>query len=129
MDSKLDAVHSSGPCTRIGIASCLLGKSVRYDSGHQQNRYITHILCRFLEFVSTCPEVAIGLGLPRPPIRPRGDAENPRAVGVTDSTVDVTDKLNDYARSWEKTARAFSGYLFKRGSPSCGVERVKVFDS
>lgn len=129
MDSKLDAVHTSGPRIRVGISSCLLGKSVRYDSGHKQNPYITQILCRFFEFVPTCPEVAIGLGVPRPPIRLRGDAENPRAVGVTDSTFDVTDKLDDYARSWGKAARAFSGYIFKRGSPSCGMERVKVFDS
>ncbi len=129
MDSKLDAVHTSGLRIRVGISSCLLGKSVRYDSGHKQNRYITQILCRFFEFVPTCPEVAIGLGVPRPPIRLRGDAENPRAVGVTDSTFDVTDKLDDYARSWGKTARAFSGYILKRGSPSCGMERVKVFDS
>jgi uncharacterized protein YbgA (DUF1722 family)/uncharacterized protein YbbK (DUF523 family) len=129
MDSKPDAVHTSGSRIRIGISSCLLGNSVRYDSGHKQNRYITQILCRFFEFVPACPEVAIGLGVPRPPIRLWGDADNPRAVSVTDSTFDVTEKLGDYARSCEKTARAFSGYLFKRGSPSCGMERVKVFDS
>ncbi len=129
MDSKQDAVHTSVPHIRIGISSCLLGEAVRYDSGHKQNRYITQILGRFFEFVPACPEVAIGLGVPRPPLRLRGNPENPRAVGVTDSTFDITVELDEYARSRVENSRAFSGYIFKRGSPSCGMERVKVFDS
>ncbi len=129
MDSKHDTDHTTPRRIRIGISSCLLGEAVRYDSGHKQNRYITQILGRFFEFVPSCPEVAIGLGVPRPPIRLLGNPENPRAVGVTDSTFDVTDKLDDYARSRVQLTHAFSGYIFKRGSPSCGMERVKVFDS
>ncbi|HSS62795.1 MAG TPA: DUF523 and DUF1722 domain-containing protein [Gammaproteobacteria bacterium] len=129
MDSKQDTGHTPGGRIRVGVSSCLLGESVRYDSGHKQNRYITQILGRFFEFVPACPEVAIGLGVPRPPIRLRGDPGRPRAVGVTDSTFDVTDKLDEYARSRVETARGLSGYIFKRGSPSCGMERVKVFDS
>ncbi len=129
MDSKHDTVHTTPERIRIGISSCLLGEAVRYDSGHKQNRYIKQILSRFFEFVPACPEVAIGLGVPRPPIRLVGNPENPRATGVTDSTFDVTEKLDDYARSWVQVSRGFSGYILKRGSPSCGMERVKVFDS
>ncbi len=129
MVSKQDTVHTPAGRIRVGISSCLLGEAVRYDSGHKQNRYITRILGRFFDFVPACPEVAIGLGIPRPPIRLRGDPENPRAVGVTDSTFDVTEKLERYAQSRVQSTRAFSGYIFKRGSPSCGMERVKVFDS
>lgn len=129
MDSKQDMDHTPAHRIRVGISSCLLGQAVRYDSGHKQNRYITQILGRFFEFVPACPEVAIGLGVPRPPIRLQGDPDDPRAVGVTDSTFDVTDRLDEYARSRVKMTRALSGYIFKRGSPSCGMERVKVFDS
>ena len=129
MDSKQDTGPTPAGRIRIGISSCLLGETVRYDSGHKQNRYITQILGWFFEFVPACPEVAIGLGVPRPPIRLRGDPENPNAVAVTDSTFDVTAKLDEYARSRVETSRAFSAYIFKRGSPSCGMERVKVFDS
>ncbi len=129
MDSKHDTVHTPARRIRVGISSCLLGEEVRYDSGHKRNRYITQILGQFFEFVPACPEVAIGLGVPRPPIRLTGDPENPNAVGVTDSTFDVTEKLDQYARSRVETTRTFSGYIFKRGSPSCGMERVKVFDA
>jgi uncharacterized protein YbgA (DUF1722 family)/uncharacterized protein YbbK (DUF523 family) len=128
MDSKRDTCYAPGRI-RVGVSSCLLGESVRYDSGHKQNRYITQVLGRFFDFVPACPEVAIGLGVPRPPIRLRGDPQNPRAVAVTDSTFDVTAALDEYARSRVGPSRAFSAYIFKRGSPSCGMERVKVFDS
>ena len=120
--------HASHNRIRVGISTCLLGEPVRYDSGHKHNRYITQILGQFFEFVPACPEVAIGLGVPRPPIRLRGDPEKPRAVGVKDSSIDVTDKLDAYARSLVEPSRALSGYILKRGSPSCGMERVKVFD-
>ncbi len=106
-----------------------MGEAVRYDSGHKHNRYITHILSQFFEFVPICPEVAISLGVSRTPIRLVGNPPNPRVVDVTDSTFDVTQKLDQYARSLVEPARAFSGYIFKRGSPSCGMERVTVFDS
>jgi uncharacterized protein YbgA (DUF1722 family)/uncharacterized protein YbbK (DUF523 family) len=129
MDSKQDRRHIAAGLIRVGISSCLLGESVRYDSGHKRNRYITQILGRFFEFVPACPEVAIGLGVPRPPIRLQGNPGNPRAVGVTDSTFDVTAELDEFARSRIEPSRAFSAYIFKRGSPSCGMERVKVFDS
>ena len=129
MDSKQDNGHIPAGRIRVGISSCLLGESVRYDSGHKRNRYITQILGRFFDFVPACPEVAIGLGVPRPPIRLTGDPQKPRAVGVTDSTFDVTAALDEYARSRLELSRALSAYIFKRGSPSCGMERVKVFDS
>lgn len=129
MDSKQDTGHTPPVRVRVGISSCLLGESVRYDSGHKHNRYITQILGRFFDFVPACPEVAIGLGVPRTPIRLQGDPGNPRAVGVTDSTFDVTAELDAYARSRVEPSRALSAYIFKRGSPSCGMERVKVFDS
>ena len=55
---------------RIGVSSCLLGHAVRYESGHKHNAYITQTLGRFFDFTPFCPEVAIGLGVPRAPIRP-----------------------------------------------------------
>ena len=54
---------------RLGISSCLLGQKVRYDGNHQRDGYITLTLRKYFEFVPVCPEVAIGLGVPRPPIR------------------------------------------------------------
>ena len=77
---------------RIGISSCLLGQKVRYDGGHKHNGYITESLGQFLDFVPYCPEVAIGLGIPRPPIRLVKSAQGPRARGEKDAELEVTEK-------------------------------------
>lgn len=112
---------------RIGISACLLGQPVRYNGGHKESRLCSEILARHFEFVPVCPEQAIGLGTPRPPIRLVGDPANPRAVGVSRSDIDVTDALTAFG---EKTARQLhdiSGYILMQKSPSCGMERVKVY--
>lgn len=113
----------------IGISSCLLGQSVRFDSGHKRDAYINDVLGRFFEYIPYCPEVAIGLGTPRPPIRLTGDPSQPRAVGIGAKDVDVTEQLIDYADSVVASLPRISGYIFKRGSPSCGMERVRVYGS
>lgn len=113
----------------IGISSCLLGEPVRYDGGHKRNTYLIDVLGKYFEYIPYCPEVAIGLGTPRPPIRLTGDASSPRAVGINTPHLDVTDELLDYARHVIASRPRLCGYVFKRGSPSCGMERVKVYGS
>jgi uncharacterized protein YbgA (DUF1722 family)/uncharacterized protein YbbK (DUF523 family) len=112
---------------RLGISSCLLGQEVRYDGSHKHNGYITESLSQFFEFVPFCPEVAIGLGIPRPPIRLVKSAQGVRARGVQDPTLDVTDRLSEYAATIAPKLHGLSGYILKKGSPSCGMERVKVY--
>ena len=112
---------------RIGISSCLLGQEVRYDGGHKHNGYITESLGRFFEFVPFCPEVAIGLGVPRPPIRLVKGVDGTRARGIKDPTLDVTDRLAEYAAKVAPKLHDVSGYILKKGSPSCGMERVKIY--
>jgi uncharacterized protein YbgA (DUF1722 family)/uncharacterized protein YbbK (DUF523 family) len=115
---------------RIGISSCLLGERVRFDGNHKHDPYITETLGRYFEFVPVCPELAIGLGVPRAPIRLVGDPAAPRAVGVRDPSVDVTGKLAAHGRRMARAlggAAGISGYILKGKSPSCGMERVKVY--
>jgi uncharacterized protein YbbK (DUF523 family) len=45
---------------RVGISRCLLGEKVRFDGGHKRDAFINNMLERHFEFVSVCPEVAIG---------------------------------------------------------------------
>ena len=112
---------------RVGISSCLLGATVRYDGGHKRDAFINGTLSRCFEFVPLCPEVAIGLGTPRPPIRLVRTDGGIRVQGRDDPNRDVTDALRDFARSTAaRLAGEISGYIFKRASPSCGMERVKV---
>lgn len=113
---------------RIAISSCLLGQRVRYDGGHKYNGYITETLGQFFEFVPFCPEVAIGLGVPRPPIRLVAVGKHSiRVRGVNDPSLDVTDQMAAYAETVAPKLADVSGYILKKGSPSCGMERVKVY--
>ena len=115
---------------RIGVSSCLLGNEVRFDGSHKYNSYINLTLSKYLEFHPFCPEVAIGLGTPRPPIRLIKTHTGVHAVGVKDPELDVTDRLERYGiTTREKLEKKFYGFIFKSKSPSCGMERVKVYGS
>lgn len=111
----------------MGISSCLLGETVRYDGGHKYDRDINTRLAAFLEFRPYCPEVAIGLGVPRPPIRLVQTEDGLRVRGVQDGSLDVTTALAAYGRTAARHMDDLCGYLFKARSPSCGMERVKTY--
>lgn len=111
----------------VGISQCLMGESVRYDGGHKHDFYITGTLQRYFELIPVCPELAIGLGVPREPIRLVGNPKQPRAVGIRNASLDVTQKLQEYGLQQSRELAQLCGYIFKRGSPSCGMERVKVY--
>jgi len=111
----------------IAISSCLLGQEVRYDGGHKYNGYITETLGKYFEYTAFCPEVAIGLGIPRPAIQLVQVGDAIRVRGNKDPLLDVTQQLQDYARQVVPQLDGYCGYIFKRASPSCGMERVKVY--
>lgn len=113
---------------RIASSSCLLGQEVRYDGAHKLNAYMTKSLSEYFEFVPFCPEVAIGLGIPRKPIRLVWGERGIRAVGIENPELDITEKLVAYGEEVVRKLEGISGYIFKKGSPSCGIERVKVYN-
>jgi uncharacterized protein YbgA (DUF1722 family)/uncharacterized protein YbbK (DUF523 family) len=112
---------------KIAISACLLGFDVRYNGGHKASHLCRQVLSDYFDFVPVCPEVAIGLGIPRQPIRLVGDAEAPQAVGTVDRDLDVTQALADYGRNMATELGDICGYIFMQQSPSCGLERVKVY--
>lgn len=111
----------------IGISSCLLGEEVRFNGGHKFDRFINNRLSQFFEFRPYCPEVAIGLGIPREPIRQVKTEEGIRIQGTKDQSVDVTDELHRYGERVAVKSGGLCGYIFKSASPSCGMERVKTY--
>ena len=111
----------------VAISSCLLGEHVRYDGGHKYDPFINRQLAEFLEFRAFCPEVAIGLGIPRTPIRLVSTVDGVRVQNVKDPSVDVTNKLVAYGNQVAKNLHEVCGYIFKSRSPSCGMERVKTW--
>ncbi len=119
--------EKTSPVITIGISSCLLGDEVRYDGGHKRNSYIEQTLGAYFQFRRFCPEMAIGMGVPREPIRLQRVGEQIHAVGIKDPAIDVTDKLQQCADAQHEWLAGICGYIFKKDSPSCGIERVKVY--
>jgi uncharacterized protein YbgA (DUF1722 family)/uncharacterized protein YbbK (DUF523 family) len=113
---------------RIGISSCLLGQEVRFDGGHKHDGYLTGTLGQYFEWFPVCPEVEVGLGTPRETIRLVHLGEGPRTV-TAKTNVDLTDRMRRFAKQRVASLNKenLSGYIFKKGSPSCGMERVKIY--
>lgn len=114
---------------RVGISSCILGERVRYDGGHKEDRFLTGTLAQFVEFVPVCPEVEVGMGIPRETVRlVKGEDGKTRMVAPKSET-DHTTKMRRFAkkRVRELEPLGLCGYILQKGSPSCGMERVKVY--
>jgi uncharacterized protein YbbK (DUF523 family) len=114
---------------RLGISACLLGERVRYDGGHKLDHFLADTLGRYIEWVPVCPEVEIGLPIPREAVRLVGDPDSPRLI-VPKSGVDHTDTMRAWARKRleELAAVGLCGFVFKKDSPSSGLFRVRVYD-
>ncbi|UTW12446.1 YbgA family protein [Marinobacterium rhizophilum] len=120
----VDATDSLIP---IGISACLMGEKVRYNGGHKRSQYCLDVLSDCFSFKPFCPELAVGLGVPREPIRLVGEAAHPSALGTKDPSLDVTEALAEQGRTVAAALPDLCGYIVIKGSPSCGMERVKVY--
>ncbi|MFL6194289.1 MAG: YbgA family protein [Thermoanaerobaculia bacterium] len=123
-----DAPALEIPKVRIGISACLLGQEVRYNGGHKRDAFLTDTFGRYVEWVAVCPEVELGMGTPRPPIRLERHGGEVRLV-MPSSGEDYTDAMRAWAtrRAEALAGMDLDGYVLKKDSPSCGMERVKVY--
>ena len=112
---------------KIGVSSCLLGDEVRFDSGHKRNAYINNVLANYFDFNKFCPEVAIGLGIPREPVRLVLFDQNIHCVGTKNADLDVTEDLYNIAEAQKHWQQQLCGYILKKDSPSCGMQRVRLY--
>lgn len=114
---------------RIGISSCLLGEAVRFDGGHKRDRFLTDTFGQFVEWVPVCPEVEAGFGTPREAMRLVNESGRLRLL-TTRTEVDLTHAMTRYAgrRVDQLSNEDLCGYVLKKDSPSCGMERVKVYN-
>jgi uncharacterized protein YbgA (DUF1722 family)/uncharacterized protein YbbK (DUF523 family) len=116
------------PRPKLGISACLLGQNVRFDGGHKREQFLTDLFGKFVEWIPICPEVEAGMGVPRETVRLVGTLTNPRMLAEK-SGKDWTEAMNRFSA---KRVRAIaeenlSGYVVKKNSPSCGMERVRVY--
>lgn len=116
---------------RIGVSSCLLGAEVRFDGQHKRDPFLVDQLAPFVTWVSVCPEVEVGMGIPRETVRlVRGPGGRSLMLGHV-SGADWTDRMNAVAekRVDALAAQDLRGYVLKSKSPSCGMERVKLYEA
>ena len=113
---------------KLGVSSCLLGEHVRYDGGHKHDRYITDTLGCYFSFVPVCTEVGCGMPVPREAMRLEGDPASPRLV-TSRTRIDKTEQMLAFCRTRvrELETEDLCGFIFKKGSPSSGLYRVKVY--
>ncbi|WP_337262067.1 MULTISPECIES: YbgA family protein [unclassified Serratia (in: enterobacteria)] len=111
----------------VGISACLLGGRVRFDGGHKRLEFAVEQLAPYVRFEPICPEMAIGLPAPRPALRLMKKQQETVLCNSNDSTVDVTDKMQQFSEQRVATLQDLCGYIVCAKSPSCGMERVKVY--
>ena len=121
----------------LGISECLMGKEVRYNGGHKLSKYCTQVLSEYFDFRPICPEVQIGLSVPRPAIRLAEKAGVVRVIATDNLTTDnlTTDNpeldyskdLIELAQDVAPSMQGLSGFIFMQKSPSCGIKSTKVY--
>jgi uncharacterized protein YbgA (DUF1722 family)/uncharacterized protein YbbK (DUF523 family) len=133
--SRIKKEHGAWPswlekagAIRLGVSACLLGEEVRYDGGHKRDTFLVEDLGPWVEWVPVCPEVEIGMGVPRPTVR-LVDVGEPELRMLSPATgADFTGSMRAHSRQRvaELQALELDGYVLKKGSPTCGMARVKV---
>jgi len=125
---SVDAHPNKKPA--VGISACLMGEAVRYDGADKRHSLLNDILRSHVEFHAFCPEVAAGLGVPRPAVRlEKSMNQGIRAKGIIDRDIDVTEKLEEVSTNYLLEARKtkISGYIFQSRSPSCGLHSTPIY--
>jgi len=120
--------HGADTPLRLGASACLLGDSVRFDGGHARDRFVTDTLGRWFEWVKVCPEAEVGMGTPRPAIR-LVDVDGEQRLIAPSTGADFTDRMEAYAGPRVDQLRELDldGFVLKKNSPSCGLERIRVY--
>ncbi len=112
----------------IGISACLMGDPVRYNGSHKRSDWID-VLGEYFELRRVCPEVAIGMGVPRQPVRLVDDSVRTRVLGVANSELDVTGPLAEYGVEVGDQSGDLYGFVLMERSPSCGLYSTKLYSA
>jgi uncharacterized protein YbgA (DUF1722 family)/uncharacterized protein YbbK (DUF523 family) len=114
---------------QIGASACLTGKAVRFDGGFIKNKFIIEDCSNFFDIHTMCPEVEMGLGIPRPTIQLRDFDGERHLVYSKQPDIQITEDMHSYADRKLQSLPALDGFIFKKDSPSCGVDRVPVVNN
>lgn len=129
MSDEEQVQHDDGEIL-IGVSQCILGAEVRFNGGHKLSRFVADTLGTYVRFVPVCPEVEIGMGTPRETVRLElHDGEEAPRMVAPKSGRDWTKEMYGYAKAKanELAKLPLCGYILQKGSPSCGMERVRIY--
>ncbi|VAW61528.1 hypothetical protein MNBD_GAMMA08-622 [hydrothermal vent metagenome] len=101
---------------------------MRYDAELKQYPQLLHFIQQHFTFIGVCPEVEMGLNVPRPPVQLSGTLNHIKMRGRDDASIDVTDKMQNYCQQRAPQLNSICGYIFKSQSPSCGIKDIPLFD-
>jgi uncharacterized protein YbgA (DUF1722 family)/uncharacterized protein YbbK (DUF523 family) len=110
---------------RVAVSQCLEFAACRWN-GLKISSGVVKLLKPYVDFVPVCPEVEIGLGVPRPPIRLTAGDDGPRLV-QSDTGLDHTDRMLAFAEKFLSELGEVDGFILKERSPSCGMKNVKLY--
>ncbi|WP_292389801.1 YbgA family protein [Methanosarcina sp. UBA5] len=110
---------------RVVVSRCLGFDHCRYN-GNIINSPIVANLMEYVDFLPVCPEVEIGLGIPRDPVRIILENGEQRLVQSA-SGRDITEVMKAFCTDYLNSAGDIDGFILKYRSPSCGIKDVKVY--
>ena len=114
---------------KVGVSACVMGEKVRFDGGHKRSGYVAQYLAEVFEMQPVCPEVGIGMPVPRPAIRVVESEGGKHALRDSkDNSIDYTEKLDAFYAKKSAQIAHLDGFIFCGKSPTCGTERIKVYD-
>lgn len=114
---------------QLGASACLSGQAVRFDGGFIYNEFLNKDCSLFFDIHTMCPEVEMGMGIPRPVIQLRSFDGETRLVYSKNPEIELTHQMRAFAEQKVKSLPQLDGFIFKKGSPSCGVFRVPVVNN
>ncbi|HAU4331240.1 DUF523 and DUF1722 domain-containing protein [Citrobacter freundii] len=114
----------------VGISACLLGANVRFDGGHKRLAFAVEDLSPWVCFEPVCPEMAIGLPVPRPALRLVKNDDGAISLRFSDKREgNLTDAMTVFSNQQIGQFEHLCGYIVCAKSPTCGMERVRVYDA
>lgn len=116
---------ASWPKPRLVVSACLGFAAVRY-SGELIPDKVVAALREFVDFVPVCPEVEIGLGVPRPTVRLVRGEDGPRMVQPKTGE-DLTERMNAFSQGFLEGLGPVEGFILKNRSPTCALKDAKVY--
>ena len=114
----------------VGVSACVVGEQVRFDGGHKRLTFAVNDLASWVRFEPVCPEMGIGLPVPRPALRLVKNSEGDIGLRFSDKREgDLTADMEAFTRQRIRHFEHLCGYIVCAKSPSCGMERVRVYDA